>query len=307
MKKNQIGTTDMYVSEIALGCMSLGKNKQTAKNMINDAIDAGINYLDTADLYDFGENEEIIGSVIKHRRHDIILSTKVGNHFNKETGKWFWDPSKNYIEKAVKSSLRRLKTDYIDLYLLHGGTINDPMDESIEAFENLKKEGIIRAYGVSSIRPNVIREYVKRSTIDAVMMQYSLLDRRPEEEMLALLKENNISVLVRGTLAKGILSNQAEEQIEAKGLHGYLDYTFDELKCVYQNLTKTFKNKYVINELAQKYVLYHPSVTTTVLGASSLKQLSENVKMYGAPPITKDQYQALQKMTKRNLYKDHRD
>ena len=91
---------------------------------------------------------------------------------------------KNIFSSAVDQSLKRLQTDYIDLYQLHGGTIEDPIDEMIEAFETLKAAGKIRYYGISSIRPNVIREYVKRSSIVSVMMQYSLLDRRPEEEML---------------------------------------------------------------------------------------------------------------------------
>src|SRR5699024_5881967 len=107
---------------------------------------------------------------------------------------WFWDPRKQYIEEAVHASLKRLQTDYIDLYLLHGGTIDDPIDETIEAFENLKEKGLIRAYGISSIRPNVIRSYLKHSSIDAIMMQYSILDRRPEM-LLDDIHQQQVSVL----------------------------------------------------------------------------------------------------------------
>src|SRR5699024_11402352 len=110
-----------------------------------------------------------------------------------------------------------LKTDYIYLYMLQGGTIDDTIDESIEALEILKKEGLIRAYGISSIRPNVIREYVRRSSIDAVMMQYSILDRRPEENILDLLRDEQISVLARGPLAKGLLTTKAKQIIKTKG------------------------------------------------------------------------------------------
>src|SRR6202034_3432729 len=97
-------------------------------------------------------------------------------------------------------------TDYIDLYQLHGGTIDDPIDETIEAFELLQQQGKIRYYGISSIRPNVISEYVQRSNIISVMMQYSLLDRRPEESCLQLLQQNNIGVLARGSVAGGLLA-----------------------------------------------------------------------------------------------------
>src|SRR5439155_6440883 len=111
---------------------------------------------------------------------------------------------------------------YIDLYQLHGGTINDPIDDSIEAFELLKQQGKIRFYGVSSIRPNVIREWIKRSSIVSVMMQYSLLDRRPEEACLDLLLQNNIGVVTRGSLAQGLLLGKplkpylgfSEEQVQ---------------------------------------------------------------------------------------------
>lgn len=101
------------------------------------------------------------------------------------------DPSKAYIKEAVKKSLTRLKTDYIDLYQLHGGTIEDNIDETIEAFEELKQEGVIRYYGISSIRPNVIKEYVKKSNIVSIMMQFSLFDRRPEEWLPAFRGTSN--------------------------------------------------------------------------------------------------------------------
>src|SRR5690606_3990438 len=107
--------------------------------------------------------------------------TKVGNRMIPGEDRWVWDASKTYIMEAVKDSLRRLGTDYIDLYQLHGGTMEDDATETIEAFEALKKEGVIRQYGISSIRPNVIKRFLTNSSAVSVMMQYSLLDRRPEE------------------------------------------------------------------------------------------------------------------------------
>ncbi len=113
MQKNQIGNSDLYVSELGLGCMSLGTDEVKAKTIIDRALDLGINYLDTADLYDQTQNESIVGKALKGKRQDIVLATKVGNHLN-EDGTWFWDPSKRYIKAQVKSSLLRLQTDYID-------------------------------------------------------------------------------------------------------------------------------------------------------------------------------------------------
>lgn len=286
--------------------MSLGTDKVHAKRIIDIALENGINHLDTADLYDFGLNEELVGEMIQDKRDQIILTTKVGNHFNKETKDWFWDPSKSYILDAVKKSLKRLNTDYIDFYMLHGGTIDDPIHETIEAFEQLKKEGIIRAYGISSIRPNVIREYVKHSSIDGVMTQYSLLDRRPEEEVLDLLHQNQISVLARGPLAKGMLSNKFERQMIQKGKDGYLDHTYEELKDLSEELTKLVKKEYNIQELAFKYVLNHPAIASTVFGASSISQINENLNINLDENIPEELYQHLSTITKPIYYENHR-
>lgn len=306
MKKNQLGKSGIYVSELTLGCMSLGTDYKQAANIIEHALDAGINHLDTADLYDFGENEEIVGQAIQGNRDKIILTTKVGNHFDKEKQDWFWDPSRKHIKNGLKDSLRRLGTDYIDFYMLHGGTVDDPMSESIEAFEELKKDGLIRAYGISSIRPNVIREYVKQSSIDAVMMQYSLLDRRPEEEVLDLLHANSISVLARGPLAKGMLSNKAEKQIKEKGQGGFLDYSYDELLNIYGQVSANFTQDTTFNELALKYVLKHPAVASAVFGASSVDQLKENTGFDHSKALTNETYLALQQIVKPIKYTNNR-
>ncbi len=139
MKKRQLGNSDLFVTEMGLGCMSLGTSEKEALRIIDEAIDLGINFFDTADLYDYGLNEEFVGKALKGKRDQIILTTKVGNRWTEEKNGWSWDPSKNYIKAEAKESLRRLQTDYIDLYQLHGGTIEDSIDETIEAFEELKK------------------------------------------------------------------------------------------------------------------------------------------------------------------------
>ncbi|WP_173916233.1 aldo/keto reductase [Halobacillus sp. Marseille-Q1614] len=306
MKKRQIGNSDLHVSEISLGCMSLGKNYNNAKEIIDRALDAGINYLDTADLYDFGDNERIVGEAIKGRREDIILGTKVGNNFTPGKEGWTWDPSKKHIKNGVKDSLQRLGTDYIDLYQLHGGTIDDPIDETIEAFEELKQEGLIREYGISSIRPNVIREYVNKSSIASVMMQYSLLDRRPEEEILDLLSDNNISVLARGPMAKGMLSSNAEEKVREKGTEGFLGYSYEELLAIEKKWRDYQSDDRTAEALALQYILYHSEVATAVFGASSVDQLDKNLTYLSATPITGQIFGEVQTMTKSIRYDKHR-
>jgi 1-deoxyxylulose-5-phosphate synthase len=306
LKKRRIGTSDLYVSEISLGCMSLGTDEKQATKIIDSALDSGINYLDTADLYDQGVNESIVGKALKGKRDQVIIGTKVGNHFIPGKEGWYWDPSKGYIKEAVKKSLQRLNTDYIDLYQLHGGTIEDPIDETIEAFEELKKEGLIRYYGISSIRPNVIREYVKRSNIVSVMMQYSLLDRRPEEAMLNFLHEKNISVIARGPMAKGMLTNRGLEQVERKGHKGYLDYSHDELKEIVPAFLQIAVNEGVPNALALQYVLHHPALATATFGASSIEQLEANLTYIESKPLDASIYDKLQKIAKPIIYTNHR-
>lgn len=299
MRYNRLGTSDLLVSEIGLGCMSLGTDEAKAIAIIHEALDRGVNFLDTADLYDEGRNEEIVGKAIQGRRADVILATKVGNRRIPGKEGWVWDPSKAYIKSAVKDSLRRLGTDYIDLYQLHGGTIDDPIDETIEAFEELKQEGVIRWYGISSIRPNVIREYVSRSQIVSVMSQYSILDRRPEEAVLPLLAEKGISLIARGPVAKGLLTHRGV----AKASQGMLDYSPEELLALIRKLQDGTRDP---AHTAIRYVLSHPAVATAIPGASSIEQLRHNIGAGEAPLLTPEELAAIRQMSKANTYQDHR-
>ncbi|MED0658578.1 aldo/keto reductase [Bacillus smithii] len=303
MEKRQLGRSALMVSKLGLGCMSLGTDAKQARTIIEAALDEGVNYFDTADLYDYGENEKIVGQTLKSVRDQVIIATKVGNRWNDKKDGWHWDPSKSYIKEAVKDSLRRLGTDYIDLYQLHGGTIDDPIEETIEAFEELKAEGIIRYYGISSIRPNVIRAYAKHSDIVSVMMQYNLLDRRPEEEALPLLHEHQISVVTRGPVAKGLLSTRWRKKADDSG---YLNYSYPELKNLLSSIEDYFQNTRTLTEVALQFNLSHPAVAAVVVGASSVEQLKENVRAVNRPPLSEEEYSFLKKTTKTDLYEQHR-
>ena len=160
MNHRILGKSDLSISEIGFGCMSLGSNTYENTQLIHQAFARGINFFDTADIYKSGENEKQLGIAVREIRNKLIIATKVGNIIRADGKGLDWDPSKEHILASADASLKRLGTDYIDLYQLHGGTIDDPMDEMIEAFEILKQQGKRRNYGISSIRPNVIREYV---------------------------------------------------------------------------------------------------------------------------------------------------
>lgn len=303
MKKRKLGTSDLFVSEIGLGCMSLATEYPKAQAVVEAALEEGINYFDTADLYDFGENEKIVGQALKNVREQVIIATKAGNRWNDARDSWTWDPSKAYIKEAVKQSLKRLDTDYIDLYQLHGGTIEDNTDETIEAFEELKDEGYIKYYGISSIRPNVIREFAQKSNIVSVMMQYSMLDRRPEEEALPLLHEKSISVVTRGTVAKGLLSDRMLEKATSKG---YLDHSYEELNKVLPLLKEKLASSRSLAEVAIQYNLAHPAVASVVAGASTPEQIKENARAANSSSLSAEELKLIKSITKENKYEQHR-
>ena len=279
--------------------MSLPSDQQEAEKIIQVALDQGINYFDTADLYDNGENEKIVGKALKNNRESIILATKVGNRMNKSGDGWSWDPSKKWIRAAIHESLKRLQTDYIDVYQLHGGTMEDDADEVIDTMEALKKEGLIRAYGISSIRPNVINRFLTKSKAVSVMMQYSLLDRRPEE-WLPLLEEHQVSLLSRGTLAKGLLTAEGLNRANKTG--EYLSYSKVELLKTIEQLQSLGAP---IAAVAQHHVLEQKATASMIIGASSAEQFLETVKAYNTE-VSKDVLLKASEITKQDVYEEHR-
>lgn len=297
LRYNQIGKSQLKASQIGLGCMSLGTDKQVALHIIDHAVDLGINYFDTADLYDSGLNEQFVGEALKAKRKDMIIATKVGNKRIAGEQGWVWDASKAYILEAVKASLLRLGTDYIDLYQLHGGMLEDNIDETIDAFEQLKQEGVIREYGISSIRPNVIREYVQRSSIISVMNQYSIIDRRAEEEVLPLLAQYEISLLVRGSLASGALATGRQPK------KAVLDYSIEEINHLREKLEQLSPQ---LTELALRFSLHHQAVAVAVAGASTVEQLEMNVKAANLPPLTEEEIAYIKSVSVANVYTQHR-
>ena len=278
---------------IGFGCMSLNPNGSDNVELLQAAVENGISLFDTADLYDQGWNEEIVGEALSPFRDQVQIATKVGNEWNETGTDWRWNPSKEYILKAVELSLDRLQTDYIDLYLLHGGTIEDPIDETIEAFEILKDQGKILEYGISSIRPNVIREWIERSNMSSVMMQYSLLDRRPEEECLDLLNKTGISVITRGTLAKGMLIDKPAKD--------YLGYSEKQVNLMQEAV---FKTKNPVSASIQ-YVQQHPAVSYPIIGVRTMEQLNEVISSCDII-IQNNKLEQLGRVLKPNVYEKHR-
>lgn len=298
MEYRNLGNSHIKVSAIGFGCMSLGTDAQNATHLLQKAYDKGITIFDTADLYDHGQNEVIVGKALQHIRKNIVLCTKVGNVWNADKSGWQWNPTKAHIIKAVEQSLQRLQTDYIDLYQLHGGTINDDMDDTIAAFEQLQQQGKIRAYGISSIRPNVIRRYLDTSRISTVMMQYSLLDRRPEETCLPLLVANHKGLLVRGAIAQGLLAGKPAKP--------YLSYSGEKIAGFIEALKKIDANGKTSMQLAVQYVLQYPATGSVIAGIRNVEQLEQFTAITELPPLSETEYQQLQQLIEPLIYQEHR-
>lgn len=302
MQKNVL-KSGIELSEVGLGCMSLGTEYDKAESIIESAIDQGITYFDTADIYDKGINEKIVGKALKkyQNRDDIVIGTKVGNHL-KDDGSTFWDPSKKYIKSAVKDSLKNLGLDELDLYQLHGGTIDDPLDETISAFDELKQEGIVRAYGISSIRPNVIRYYLEHSQIETLMSQFNLIDNRPED-LVDEVNANNVKILARGPVFKGLLTANSSKALDNKFNEGIFDYTYQELGETIASVKEVENN---LTALTFKYLKSQAALGSIILGASSPAQLEENIKNYeAAQAIGNEQLKAARERVKNLQYTQH--
>lgn len=213
MKMRKLG--ELEISAIGLGCMgmsfsySTGIGDNDGAEVINYALDHGVNFLDTADMYGPWTNEELIGSAIKHRRNDIILATKFGNEVDangKLTGQVNGKP--DYIRNAVEGSLQRLGTDHIDLYYQHRVDPNTPIEETIQTLADLIEEGKIRYIGMSEAAPETIRRAAKVHPITALQTEYSLWSRDPEAEILQTIRELGIGYVAYSPLGRGFLTGQ---------------------------------------------------------------------------------------------------
>ncbi|HEY4622680.1 MAG TPA: aldo/keto reductase [Solibacillus sp.] len=296
MNYRTLGKSTINISEISLGCMSLPPIAEEAKQVIDLAIDAGITYFDTADLYDRGENEKVVGEALKAHRSNIILATKVGNRWEDGKDGWGWDTSASYINNAVRQSLRRLQTDYIDVYQLHGGTLDDHWDEIIDTFEGLKKEGLIREYGISSIRPNVFVPFLQNSAAVSNMMQFNILDERAAEFFEAI-EQSGASVVTRGSVAKGLLTNEWRQRLKS-----FMSYDEAQAKTLLEKIETLYGD---VHAAALAFNLQHRAVSSTVIGARTKQQLQQNLAAYEKAQAI-DNIHQLASYTRQDRYTDHR-
>jgi aryl-alcohol dehydrogenase-like predicted oxidoreductase len=212
MKYRTLGDTGIRLSAIGLGCMSMNHaygqpDDQESVATLEKAIELGINFWDTADVYAHGKNEELVSQVLKQNREKVFIATKFGFRSD-TTGKLTsFDGSPDYLKQAVEASLRRLQVDTIDLYYAHRVDPNIPVEETVGAMAQLVKEGKVRFLGLSEASPRSIRRAHAVHPISALQSEYSLLTRDPENEIIPLCAELKITFVPFSPLARGLMTN----------------------------------------------------------------------------------------------------
>lgn len=211
MKYRTLGNTSIQLSALGLGCMGMNHGYGEPDDIesfatLERALELGINFWDTADMYAGGKNEELVAKVLKPNRDKIFIATKFG-FYNDAEGRLRFDGSPSYIKKAVEGSLTRLNTDVIDLYYAHRIDPDVPVEEMVGAMADLVSEGKIRFIGLSEASPNSIRKAHAVHPVSALQSEYSVMTRDVEKEILPLCRELNISFVPFSPLSRGLITN----------------------------------------------------------------------------------------------------
>ena len=217
MRMNRLGNSDLVVSAVGAGTWAMGGDFFGAiddKKCIDSlcaSLDHGVNLIDTAPIYGKGHSETLVGQAIKGRRDKVVLCTKVGLLFDDPKGRQGKCLQPDSIEYEIEQSLRRLGTDYIDLYQIHWPDVNTPIEETMEALLRIQKAGKVRYLGVSNFDVPLLERTLRCGAIVSTQPQYSLLDREIEADVLPFCREHNIGVLSYGSLGAGILTGKFKE------------------------------------------------------------------------------------------------
>lgn len=292
----RLGGTGLHVSPLCLGCMMFGQwgntDHEECVRIINEALDAGINFVDTANIYSFGESEEITGKALKGRRDDVVLATKF--HAPMGTGPNDRGNTRKHIFRAVEDSLRRMDTDYIDLYQVHRAEPKTDIEETLGALTDLIRQGKVRYIGSSTFPGSAIVEAQwasERRNLERFVCEqppYSILVRGIEREMLPIARKYQMGVIVWSPLAGGWLSGKYRkgQPIPETGRALRIPDRFDmalpenqrKLEAVEQIVPLAEAEGISLVELAVAWTLVHPAVTSAIIGPRTLEQLQGQIK-----------------------------
>lgn len=291
MEYIKLGATDVTISKICFGCWAIGGhgygqvNDSDSIKAIHTALDHGINFFDTADVYGFGHSEEVLGNALKGNA-DAVIATKFGVAWDAH-GKTRKDCSVKHLLKAVEDSLLRLNREYIDLYQLHWYDYVTPIDELMVALERLKKQGKIRNIGCTNIPHDLIVQAGRTARLESVQLQYCLNDLRRQEDIHLLNNKYDMTTLVYGVLGRGIFSGkyQINSQFPEDDTRNK-DTNFNE------NLEKNLQLLECVKEIGLKYsrtpsqvvirwTLGNSAVSCALLGMKNISQVLDNVGALG--------------------------
>jgi aryl-alcohol dehydrogenase-like predicted oxidoreductase len=297
MEYRRLGSTGTRVSELCLGTMTFGNeaDEATSRALIDRFVDAGGNFVDTADVYNDGASEEITGRALASRRDEMVLATKV--RFPTGPGPNDRGASRRHIRMGVEASLRRLGTEWIDLYQIHCWDASTPIEETVSTLDDLVHEGKIRYAGASNYTAWQLAKSLGLAALRgwepfaSLQPEYSLITRDIERELLPLCREEGLAVLPWSPLAGGVLTGKYREGEDfPKGtrggdteepitftyrLHERAWGTVDAVRKVAEEADKT------LSQVALNWVLHRPGVTAPIIGARDMTQLEENLGAVG--------------------------
>jgi aryl-alcohol dehydrogenase-like predicted oxidoreductase len=289
MHHRQLGNSDLSVSAIGLGCMSMsgiyGKSDDDqAIAVIHRALDLGINFLDSSDMYGWGHNEELLGRALKGRRRQVVLSTKFGQVQSPDGKANLVDGSPAHVARACDASLRRLGVDVIDLYYQHRVDPTVPIEETVGAMSRLVERGKVRYLGLCEATPATIRRGHAVHPLSAVQSEYSLLYRQPAEDTLPACRELHISYVAYSPLGRGFLSGRIQSQgdlaaDDRRRQHPrFQDQNFDaNLKLIHRLEDIAGEKRVHPSQLALAWLLARGEDIIPIPGTKRLSYLEENL------------------------------
>lgn len=295
MKYRKLGRTGLLVSEISLGTMTFGNQIDEAESikLMKYAMESGVNFIDTADSYVDGRTEEIVGKGLKGERQSVVLATKVGS--------WKSGPSVNdvglsrkHIMQGIEGSLRRLGTDYVDIYYAHIPDEGTPIDETLRAFDDLISQGKVRHIGCSNFcawelcKALWMSDRHNLARFECIQPPYNLLTRSIEDELLSLCASEKVGVCVFNPLAGGLLTGKHDPAKTPPKDTRFENVILGKIYSARYWLDDNFKAVARLKEVAQKpgrsmaqfalaWILNNETITSVICGISSIKQLGENL------------------------------